>query len=321
MSVTINQLTIGYSDSRKDIVVAESINLNLVNGELVCLMGPNGIGKSTLLRTLTGLQPPLSGDIFINGVDIQKSKASERAQQVAIVLTERPTAGFMTVRELVALGRYPYTNWQSYHSLEDEQAINQALNQVGLMARQHQAIAELSDGYLQKALIARALTQDTDLIVLDEPTVHLDIKNKTEVIQLLRSLSKTANKTILLSTHDLDLALSYADQLWLFNEEQILTGLPEDLVLSGDIIKTFGFYEADDVTMQTPLTKDIFLSGTGFAHDLAVKALKKAGIGLNEQSREHYTLKMNKGHPTWIHESSSASFESIEDLISHITRS
>ncbi len=321
MPVEINQLAIGYSDSNKDIIVAESINLNLENGELVCLMGPNGIGKSTLLRTLTGLQQQLSGEVYINGIDIQKSQASDRARQVSVVLTERPTAGFMTVKELVALGRYPYTNWQSYHSPEDEHAISQALEQVGLTARQDQPIAELSDGYIQKALIARALTQDTALIVLDEPTVHLDIKNKTEVIQLLRTLSTTAGKTILLSTHDLDLALRYADKLWLFNEKEIITGLPEDLVINGDIVKTFGYYDTDDVPLPTTSKADIYLAGTGFVYDLTVKALSKAGIRLNEQSEKRYTLQLTDEQSTWIHEASSASFESIEALISHITQS
>jgi len=149
----------------------------------------------------------------------------------------------------------------------------------------------------------------------------LDIKNKTEVIQLLRTLSTTAGKTILLSTHDLDLALRYADKLWLFNEKEIIPGLPEDLVINGNIVKTFGYYDTNDFPLPTTSKTDIYLTGTGFVYDLTVKALSKAGIRLNEQSEKRYTVQLTDEQSTWIHEASSASFESIEALISHITQS
>ena len=321
MSVKIDQLSIGYRHSGKVSTVADSINLNLNDGELVCLMGPNGIGKSTLLRTLTGLQPPLGGQIFINGIDIQTSSAQERARQVAIVLTERPSVGFMTVRELVSLGRYPYTNWRSYQSPDDEGVITTALEQVGLMDRQHQPVAELSDGYVQKALIARALTQDTSLVVLDEPTVHLDIKNKTEVIRLLEELVKVANKTILLSTHDLDLALKHANKLWLFDENEIKIGLPEDLVLNGSVATTFGDYNDERRIITKELSKNISLIGSGLAFELTAQALHKNGIFITQQSNEVFEINNINGTFTWIRKSDQHSFDSIESLISDINQS
>lgn len=320
MSVTIDQLAIGYRHSGKVKTVADSINLNLEDGELVCLMGPNGIGKSTLIRTLTGLQPPLGGRVLINGVDIHATEAPKRAQLVAVVLTERPSAGFMTVRELVSLGRYPYTNWRSYLSPVDEQAVSRALKQVGLADNQHQPLAELSDGYAQKALIARALTQDTSLIVLDEPTVHLDINNKTQIVRLLENLVRNSRKTILFSTHDLDLALKYANKLWLFNKDEIKIGLPEDLLLNGSISATFGDYPAIKKIHSEKYAKNVSLTGDGQVFDLTVQALNKAGISIDGQSGERFSINKANGKFIWTHDSNGDSYDSIESLIIHLNQ-
>jgi cobalamin transport system ATP-binding protein len=202
-------------------------------------MGPNGIGKSTLIKTLTGVLPPITGEVTIGSQNITAFDHLEKAQAVSVVLTERPAAGYMDVRDLVSLGRFPYTNWQNSFSREDVKIVDQAIDAVGLADQVNKPLNELSDGNFQKAIIGRALAQDTAILVLDEPTIHLDVNNKTIIIKLLRKLSRQANKSILLSTHDLELAMSYADKLWLFADNNIIEGLPEDLALNGSLRQVF----------------------------------------------------------------------------------
>jgi len=232
-------LTIGYTQRGQVRTVANDVNINLEKGKLTCLMGPNGIGKSTLIKTITGVLSPINGSIFINSIDLFELDNLKKAQTISVVLTDKPASGFMTVRDIISLGRYPYTSWQNKHNDQDQAIIDGAIESVGLIDAANTPLIELSDGNLQKAIIGRALAQDTDIIVLDEPTIHLDVNNKTVIIKILRQLCHDYNKTILLSTHDLELAMSYADRLWLFAEDQIYDGLPEDLFLAGVIKKVF----------------------------------------------------------------------------------
>jgi len=237
--LTTSNLSIGYSQNQKTKTVAEKINISLQHGKLTCLMGPNGIGKSTLIKTLTGVLPPISGAVAIGAQNINTLNHLQKAQTIAVVLTEKPSAGYMNVRDLISLGRFPYTNWQNSFSDKDEEIVNNAIQAVGLSDQSNRPLGELSDGNFQKAIIGRALAQDTAVLILDEPTIHLDVNNKTIIIKLLRKLSKEANKAILLSTHDLELAMSFADKLWLFSENEIIEGLPEDLALNGSIYNVF----------------------------------------------------------------------------------
>lgn len=211
--ILLKKLSIGYrqnTDSRK---VLKDINLSIFSGELVCLLGPNGIGKSTLLRTLSGLLPKLSGSIMINGRALEEYSEKELSKQVGVVLTDHPQLRNMRVEELVALGRAPYTNFFGGLSSEDKVFVDEAISLVGIDKLRGRMIRELSDGERQKVMIARALAQQTPVIILDEPTAFLDFPSKVEVMKLLRNLAHDMHKTILLSTHDLDLAVRLADTL------------------------------------------------------------------------------------------------------------
>ena len=211
--ILLKKLSIGYrqkTDSRK---VLKDINLSIFSGELVCLLGPNGIGKSTLLRTLSGLLPKLSGTIMINGRALEEYSEKELSKQVGVVLTDHPQLRNMRVEELVALGRSPYTNFFGGLSSEDKVFVDEAISLVGIDKLRGRMIRELSDGERQKVMIARALAQQTPVIILDEPTAFLDFPSKVEVMKLLRNLAHDMHKTILLSTHDLDLAVRLADTL------------------------------------------------------------------------------------------------------------
>jgi len=234
-------LSIGYKQKRsEDLCLMSNLNLTIRRGELVCLLGPNGSGKSTLMRTIAGLQAPLKGSTLVEGVPIRERNFGEIARLLSIVLTERLQVGNLSVYHIVSLGRHPYTSWMGRLSEKDESMIKWALEQVGLWSYANKFINQLSDGERQRVMIAKALAQDTPLIMLDEPTAHLDLPNRVEIMRLLRSLAKDTDKAILLSTHELDLALQAADVIWLMSKNNdIKIGAPEDLVLSGSIEDTF----------------------------------------------------------------------------------
>jgi len=249
--LTTRDLTIGYT-SRKQAgrVVAESLTLDLWPGQLVCLLGPNGAGKSTLMRTLAGLQPQLDGEIKLAGENLENVSPVQLARYLSLVLAERVDAGNMRVRELVTLGRTPYTGWLGHITHQDIEKVEDALRMTDTQQYQHRRVDQLSDGERQKVMLARALAQDTDLILLDEPTAHLDLPNRVDMMRLLHQLTRQTGKAILLSTHELDLALQAADRLWLLAPGgKLATGTPEDLVLNGLFEATFtradaraGFY-------------------------------------------------------------------------------
>ena len=229
-------LSIGYRANR---VVAQGLDLALHSGELACLIGPNGVGKSTLMRTLAGMQHPLAGRVALMGVDVQGMKATERARRLSVVLTEKMQVGLLTGYELVALGRHPHTGWTGQLSQHDEEVIRWALQAVSAEAIAARRIAELSDGERQKLMIARALAQEPAAMILDEPTAFLDLPHRVEIIRLLRRLAAETGRAILLSTHDLDLALRSAQKIWLMSGGIVEIGAPEDLVLSGAFERTF----------------------------------------------------------------------------------
>lgn len=234
-------LSIGYKQGKNDhLCLLSDINLTIRRGEMVCLLGPNGAGKSTLMRTIAGIQIPLAGNTLVEGIPIRERNFKEIAQLLSIVLTERINVGNLTVYHIVSLGRHPYTSWMGRLSNEDNDKIKWALEQVGLLHYANNFINQLSDGEKQRVMIAKALAQDTPLILLDEPTAHLDLPNRVEIMRLLHRLARETNKAILLSTHELDLALQAADVIWLMARNQpVKIGAPEDLVLNGSIEETF----------------------------------------------------------------------------------
>ncbi len=238
LPLNTTDLTIGYK-GKKPVKIAGPLNFNILQGKLYGLIGINGIGKSTLIKTLSGLLPPLNGQIFINGQDIFSLNFNERAKFISLVLTDRINAGLATVEEIVKMGRFPYTNWQFSLSNADQEIVGEALNSVGLLDKKEALFNELSDGNKQKVMIAKALAQDTPVLILDEPTIHLDVKNRFIILQLLQKLAKEHQKTILFSGHDLDYMLTFCDQLMLMTEDKLSIETPEKLVKTGAISLAF----------------------------------------------------------------------------------
>jgi iron complex transport system ATP-binding protein len=234
--LTTSNLTLGYpnkEDSRLNLVVAENCNLNLESGKLIALIGANGIGKSTLLRTLTNIQKPIAGNVFLNEKNINTYSALDLAKNLSVVLTEKLPASNLTVFELIALGRQPYTNWIGKLSDLDYSKVQAAILMTQIEHLSHKKHFEISDGQLQKVLIARALAQDTPLIILDEPTTHLDLLHKVSVLKLLKKLTIETNKCILFSTHDIDLAIQLSDEMIVMTPESIVQDEPCNLIEKG----------------------------------------------------------------------------------------
>ncbi len=239
-ALTTRDLAVGYASARQRRVVADGLNLSMAQGELVCLLGPNGAGKSTLMRTLAGAQPPLGGHVLIGGDDVRDLAVQEIAQRMALVLTERADVGILSAYALAALGRYPHTGWSGKLSTHDQERVQAAMRAAHCESLAHRAVSELSDGERQRVMIARALAQDTPIILLDEPTAFLDLPRRIEIMLLLRELAHVERKAILLSTHDLELALRYADRLWLLPAGGAFdSGTPDQLKASGALLRAF----------------------------------------------------------------------------------
>ncbi len=250
--LTTKDLSIGYGSKKEIKVIAKHMDLTLNKGELVCLVGKNGIGKSTLLRTLSKMQPRLDGNIFLEDKSIDLFSRNELAKIISLVLTERIPSSNLTVYELIALGRQPYTNWIGKLLEEDLKQIKEAMSQSHLTELMHERCDKLSDGQLQRAMICRALAQNTDLIILDEPTAHLDVQHKMETFKLLKKIAHELNRAILISTHEIQLATQIADELWLMTEEKIIAGTPSALIESDQINLLFDsdFMSFDKETKQ-----------------------------------------------------------------------
>ena len=208
-AITTNRLTVGYRGHR----VVEDISLSLPCGRLVCLLGPNGAGKSTLLRTLCGFQPPIAGTVTISGSDISTMSAAEVARLVSVVLTDRPLTPSLTAAEMVGMGRAPYTGFWGRLSDDDRRLVSEAMQTAGIDSLATRRMGQLSDGERQKVMIAKALAQHTPVIVLDEPTAFLDYPSKVAIMKTLARLAHDEGKTILMSTHDLELAAQLGDEL------------------------------------------------------------------------------------------------------------
>ena len=232
-------LSIGYQSKKAETIVAENINIELKEGELIGLVGANGIGKSTLLRTLTQVQPKLSGSLYLNNKPIEDFTNLDLAKTMSLVLTETIASKNLTVFELIALGRQPYTNWVGNLSINDNTIINKAILQTNIEDLKHKKCFELSDGQLQKVMITRALAQDTDLIILDEPTTHLDMYHKAYILKLLEKLAKETGKTILFSSHEIDLAIQLCDTLIVMTKTEVISNTPSNLIRQGTFNNLF----------------------------------------------------------------------------------
>ena len=310
MSAAILQargLCIGYAPRRRPrLEVAADLEVELLEGELVCLLGPNGAGKSTLVRTLSGLQRPLSGEVLLRGRDLHALTDGERAQLLGLVLTERVDAGNLSAYALAGLGRYPYTGWDGRLSPADEEVVRWALAAVRAGDLAARSVGELSDGERQKVMIARALAQEPAVLLLDEPTAFLDLPRRVEILRLLRDLAGAGGRAVLLSTHDLDLALRCADRLWLLAPGgPLLTGAPEDLVLSGAFQRTFAGVEFNTATGSFQLEQEpegvVGLEGEGLQALWTARALERAGFRVDtaENARIRVELLQDGGATAW----------------------
>jgi len=292
--ISTRNLTIGFparSGEKSATVVASEINVRLNQGEVVCLLGPNGSGKSTLIRTLTGLHAPLDGDIQMEGKALDQFSHKQLATKISTVLTDRLTIGNLSVYELVSFGRSPYTGWFGSLSEQDEEIVDWAIKSTGIQEFVDRDVLRLSDGERQKVMIARALAQNTSAILLDEPTAHLDLPNRVEIIRLLRNLAHDTQKGILLSTHELDLALKAADTLWLIDGDgRVVAGAPEDLVLDGTFESVFerDSFEFDrstgSFTLHRPKKDPIYLTGDTVGVFWTRRALEREGHQVTESN-------------------------------------
>jgi iron complex transport system ATP-binding protein len=231
--LSTSNLSIGYQSKKEKNTIAENLNLTFEEGKLISLVGGNGIGKSTLLRTITGIQKPLAGTVMLKEKEIHNYESLALAQNLSLVLTEKLPPSNLSVFELIALGRQPYTNWLGKLSAEDLKKINQAITLTHIEHLIDKKHHEISDGQLQIVLIARALAQDTPLIILDEPTTHLDLFHKVSVFKLLKKLSLETNKCILFSTHDIDLAIQLSDEMIVMSESSVEQDQPCNLITKG----------------------------------------------------------------------------------------
>ena len=300
--LTSIDLSIGYRDrKRQDREVAKNLNLKLHRGRFVCLLGPNGTGKSTLIRTLGGLQANLAGKIYLQGNEMTSLTPQSRAQQISLVLTGNLPMGIFSVYSMVALGRHPHTRWNGTLTSNDHEKIDWAMRAVKAESLIERHLDELSDGERQKVMIARALAQEAPLMLLDEPTAFLDVVRRMELMHTLRDLAHEQNLAVLLSTHDLDLALQNADELWLLSEDgQIITGTPEALALSGKLGDTFRSQEMKwdsdhgSFRMKREPCLSARLTGSGPELLWTRRALSRLGYGVSESESAALAIHITK---------------------------
>ncbi|WP_165021793.1 ABC transporter ATP-binding protein [Dysgonomonas sp. ZJ279] len=328
-TIELQNLAIGYQTKNNKKVVAENITADIYSGELTCLLGSNGIGKSTLLRTLSAFQPKLGGNIRVLDKDISTYTEKQLSTLIGVVLTEKPDVKNMTARELIGLGRSPYTGFWGTLSDEDNRIVDEAISMIKIEDLAQRMIHTLSDGERQKVMIAKALAQETPVIFLDEPTAFLDFPSKVEIMQLLHRLSRKTNKTIFLSTHDLELALQIADKIWLIDQySSVNIGTPEDLSLNGQLSR---FFERKGITfdMETGLfrientyDKQIRLVGHGQKYAMVRKALLRNGILASRNIETDYYIEVGNLYDTeiklYLIENEVILVNSIENLLEHI---
>ncbi len=235
----ISDLTIGYKASKSETIVAQNIDFELKKGKLTALVGANGIGKSTLLKTILGFEKAFKGGVFLNDKNTSEISPKELAQHISVVLTEKLPPSNLSVYELIALGRQPYTNWMGNLSDSDKDQTDNAIALTQIQELIHKKHFELSDGQFQKVMIARALAQNTEVMILDEPTTHLDLLHKISVFKLLKKLVQQTQKCVLFSTHDIDLAIEFCDEIIVMTPQKTQKDTPENLIQNGTFDKLF----------------------------------------------------------------------------------
>ena len=329
-TIHIEKLSIGYPSKGDVKVVASDICAGINSGELTCLLGANGVGKSTLLRTLSAFQPKLSGEIRIQGKEIGSYTDKQLSKVISVVLTEKCDIRNMTSVELIGLGRSPYTGFWGTLSKEDKEVVDHAINLVGISHLAHRMVHTLSDGERQKVMIAKALAQETPVIFLDEPTAFLDFPSKVEMMQLLHQLSRQTDKTIFLS--DLELALQIADKIWLMDKVNGVTiGTPEDLSLDGTLSSFFARkgivfdLETGLFRVNNEYTSQIRIVGHGQKYAMVRKALQRNGILANRNVESDVYIETGdlKGDGTFVLHpvnGEAVTVQTIDELLAEIVK-
>ncbi len=288
-TIEIKNLTTGFKKKRDtDIVLQQNINTRLFSGESVFLLGVNGSGKSTLLRTLLGLHKPIEGEIFYDGISLTNINEKELSRKVSVIFTGGFNDNYLTVYDVVAMGRYPFAPLSGKLSETDKKSIRETLQHVGMAEFSSKIFSNLSDGEKQKVLIARALVQETPFMFFDEPAAFIDAPGKIAVMELLSDIAKNQNKGVLITTHDIDIALKYADKIWLLGKgKPFVAGIPEDLVLEGFIGKyfnrkdiVFNEYGAVFEKKRKKSGKPIAVAGVPLKRIWLANALKRNGFDL-----------------------------------------
>jgi iron complex transport system ATP-binding protein len=326
------RLSIGYQQRRgQSRVVAADIEVTLGRGELVCLLGPNGAGKSTFLRTVSGLQAPVSGRVTLDGRDVHALSTLERARGMSVVLTDRIGGGLFTSYDIVSLGRQPHTDWRGRLTSRDHEIVRRSLDAVGALDLAARPVAELSDGERQRVMVGRALAQEPRVMILDEITAFLDLPRRVEIMQLLKDLAHHQGTSVLVSTHDLDLALRTADQFWLVaGNGRIECGSPEDLVLAGTIEQTFSSaraaFDPRDGTfrMRREAAGVVALHGQGATARWTAHAIERAGFEVADDTADAVFQVFIPTHATesWrLHGPlGEAALSSLHDLVTALRR-
>jgi len=326
--LSFNALKIGYVSGRNEKLLLPPLNASASSGELIAVIGRNGIGKSTLLRTLTGIQKPLGGEIFFGGKNITEYSKIELARKVGYISTEIVKASNMSVYDLVALGRYPYTNWIGKIEMKDHEAIMDALIKTSMDGFRNRFISELSDGERQKAMIARILAQDTGIMIMDEPTAFLDVAGKYEIFHLLNTFSGLSDKTIIYSSHDLQMALGHSDKIWLIKGSELVEGAPEDLMIEGAFDHLFDSSavlfnsHSGTFSFRTRPKGRIFIKGAGDKRHWTEKALNRAGYSVSREKTSPYVTIPSEGNDQWylVSENDNKKFQTLYELITYIKR-
>jgi iron complex transport system ATP-binding protein len=306
ISIEANELKIGYRIGRNAVQqLGPVIHAQALTGELVAMIGPNGIGKSTFLKTMARLQAPISGKLFINNQPLNDIENHIFSTLTSFVSTEQVKTAHLNVHQLVALGRFPYTNWFGNLTKQDRLIVDESIELVNISSLQNKPVDELSDGERQRAMIARAIAQDTQIILLDEPTAFLDIPNKHLIVHLLSRIAKEKQKTVIFTTHDLNIALNEADKIWLMNHEKINEGAPEDLILNNAFSNIFGDnllfdWNSGLYKQIKEYTLTIAVTGLqGLHRNLAIKALDRIGYKIMDDASRKIEIIEEKGKTTY----------------------
>ncbi|MDP2041749.1 ABC transporter ATP-binding protein [Algoriphagus sp.] len=313
-------LSLGYFHQKAKKEILQDLSFQLFSGELTCLLGPNGVGKSTLIKAILGQIKPWQGEILLENQVLQKFGTEELAKRISVVLTDPVFPGNMTVGQLVALGRTPHTGWSGKLSEQDRGIVEKALSDTKIGYLRDERLSEISDGQRQKAMIARALAQNGQLMILDEPTAHLDLVNRFEIMQVLREIASQKGKAVLVVTHDLDIAVETADRFWLLNcGTPLISGKPEDLIISGEINQLLPGEKFKFSVERGKLEFEIRDSGFEITGPTELvfwveKALRKAGLntfkGTLTIQRSPFSIRLGE-----------AQFDTIEALIHFLEKS